>query len=90
MIFITHRFRVSVVSDVRERVRDLGSPLCFMLRRSSLVECVSVLHGTCLQCVDFFIGPTLVSFNRTVNPYEISKVNLRVETKILVSMSVEI
>ena len=31
-----------------------------------------------------------VSFNRTVNPYEISKVNLRVETQILVSMSEEI
>ena len=31
-----------------------GSPLRFMLRRSSLVECVSVLHGTCLQSVDFF------------------------------------
>jgi hypothetical protein len=31
-----------------------GSPLHFMLRRSSLVECVSVLHGTCLQCIDFF------------------------------------
>jgi hypothetical protein len=45
---------VSVVSDVQERVRDLGSPLRFMLRRSSLVECVSVLHGTCLQCADFF------------------------------------
>ena len=25
-----------------------------MLRRSSLVECVSVLHGTCLQSVEFF------------------------------------
>jgi hypothetical protein len=25
-----------------------------MLRRSSLVECVSVLHGTCLQSVKFF------------------------------------
>jgi hypothetical protein len=37
---------VSVVSDVQERVRELGSPLRFMLRRSSLVECVSVLHGT--------------------------------------------
>jgi hypothetical protein len=50
MTFITHGFQVSVVSDVRERVPDLGSPLRFMLRRSSLVECVSVLHGTCLQC----------------------------------------
>jgi hypothetical protein len=37
MIFITHEFWVSVVSDVR----DLGSPLRFMLRRSSLVECVT-------------------------------------------------
>ena len=53
MTFITHGFRVSVVSDVQERVQDLGSPLYFMLRRSSLVECVSVLHGTCLQCVKF-------------------------------------
>ena len=33
--------RVPVVSDVRERIRDLGSPLRFMLRRSSLVECVT-------------------------------------------------
>jgi hypothetical protein len=50
MTFITHRFQVSVVSDVR----DLGSPLRFMLRRSSLGECVSVLHGTCLQRAEFF------------------------------------
>jgi hypothetical protein len=34
----------------------------------------------------FFLGPNLVSFNRTVVPYEISKVNFRVERKILVSM----
>ena len=52
MTFITHGFRDSVVSDVRERIRDLRSPLHFMLRRSSLVECVSVLHGTCLQCAE--------------------------------------
>ena len=37
-----------------------------------------------------FLGPNLVSFNRTVVPCEISKVNFRVETKILVSMSEEI
>jgi hypothetical protein len=59
MTFITHGFRVSVVSDVRERVRYLGSLLRFMLRRSSLVECVSVLHGTCLQCVEFFFYPSV-------------------------------
>ena len=41
MTFITHGFRISMVSDVRERVRDLGSPLHFMLRRSSLDECVT-------------------------------------------------
>ena len=35
---------------------------------------------------DFFLGPNLVSFNRAVVPYEISKVNFRVETKILVSI----
>ena len=39
---------------------------------------------------DFFLGPNLVSFNRTFVPDEISKVNFRVETKILVSMSEEI
>ena len=39
---------------------------------------------------DFLLGPNLVSFNRTVVPYEISKVNFRVETKIVVSMSEEI
>jgi hypothetical protein len=37
-----------------------------------------------------FLGPNLVSFNRAVVPYEISKVNFRVETKIVVSMSEEI
>ena len=54
MTFITHVFPVSVISDVRERVRDLASPLRFMLllRRSSLVECASLLHGTCLQCAE--------------------------------------
>jgi hypothetical protein len=39
---------------------------------------------------DFILGLNLVSFNRAVVPYEISKVNFRVETKILVSMSEEI
>jgi hypothetical protein len=61
MTFVTHGFRASVVSNVRERVRDLGSPLRFMLRRSSLVECVSVLHGTCLQSVEFFLSISMYS-----------------------------
>ena len=61
MPFITHGFRVSVVLDVRERVQDLGAHFRFMLRRSSLVECVSVLHGTCLQCADFFLSISICS-----------------------------
>jgi hypothetical protein len=36
------------------------------------------------------LGPNLVSFNRAVVPYKISKVDFRVETKIIVSMSKEI
>jgi len=44
MTFITHGFWVSVLSEVWERVRDLVSPLCFMLRRSSLVECVCYME----------------------------------------------
>ena len=51
---------------------------------------VSRLFGPRYIGDDFFLGPNLVSFNRTVVPYEISKVNFRVETKILVSMSEEI
>jgi hypothetical protein len=44
--FCKHRFRGYETS---------GSPLRFMLRRSSLVECVSVLPGNrCLQNVEFF------------------------------------
>ena len=39
---------------------------------------------------DFSLGPNLVSFNRTVVPYEISKVNFRVEAKMFFSMSEEI
>jgi hypothetical protein len=54
MTFIAHRFRVSVVSDVRERVRDLGSPLRFMLRRSSLVECVVCYTERVYNAQNFF------------------------------------
>ena len=59
MTFITYGFRVSVVSDIRERIRELVSPVHFMLRKSSLIECVSVLHGTCLQCTGKNIYPSV-------------------------------
>ena len=70
MTFITHGFRVSVVSDVqvRERVRDFRMTFALMLRRSSLVECVSVLHGTCLQSVDFFFIRQYVQPRLSKNP----------------------
>jgi hypothetical protein len=55
------------------------------ISRSSSASKVSRYIGD-----DFFLGPNLVSFNRAVVPFEISKVNFRVETKIIVSMSEEI
>ena len=48
---------------------------------------VSSFLGRDISGDDFFLGPNLVSFNRIVIPYEISKVNFRVETKIIFSMS---
>jgi hypothetical protein len=51
---------------------------------------VSRLFGPRYIGDDFFLGPNLVSFNQAVVPCEISKVNFRVERKILVSMSEEI
>ena len=51
---------------------------------------VSRLFGPRYIGDNFLLGPNLVSFNRAVVPYEIPKINFRVETKILVSMSEEI
>ena len=51
---------------------------------------VSRLFGPRYIGDDIFLGPNLVSFNRTVVPCEILNVNFRVETNNLVSMSEEI
>jgi hypothetical protein len=59
-------------------------------RSSSASKSVKRFFGPRYIGDNFFSGPNLVSFNRTVVPYEISNVNFRVETKILVSMSEEI
>ena len=59
-------------------------------RSSSASKSVEIFWAEIYLGDDFFLGPNLVSFNRAVVPYEISKVNFRVETKILVSMSEEI
>ena len=58
-------------------------------RSSSASKSVKIFWAEIYQG-RLFLGPNLVSFNRTATPYEISKVNFRVETKILVSMSEEI
>ena len=60
------------------------------ISRSSSASKVSRFFGPRYIGSDIFLGPNLVSFNRTVVPYEFSKVNVHVETKILVSMSEEI
>jgi hypothetical protein len=60
-----------------------------ILRSSSASKSVEIF-GAEIYRGRLFLGPNLVSFNRTVVPYEIPEVNFRVETKILVSMSEEI
>jgi hypothetical protein len=63
MTFITHGFRVSVVSDVREREYETSeSHLRFMLRRSSLVECVLVCYPeTGVYKASIFFSSTVCS-----------------------------
>ena len=60
-----------------------------ILRSSSAIKSVVIFWAEIYRG-RLFLGPNLVSFNRTVVSYEISKVNFRVETKIIVSMSDEI
>ena len=66
-------------------------------RASENYQKVSRFFGPRYIGDDFLLGPNLVSFNRAVVPlfelsfpYEISKVNFHVETKMLVRMSEEI
>ena len=58
----------------------------------TLIQCIKKCRnilGRDISGDDFFWGQNIVSFNRTVVPYETSKVNFRVETKIIVSMCEE-
>ena len=57
-----------------------------MFYRHSCFRFSFIFFGPRYIVDDFLLGTNLVSFNRTVVPYEISKV----ETNILVSMSEEI
>jgi hypothetical protein len=55
MTFITHGFGFQWYRTYERGYEISGSHLRFMLRRSSLVEFVSVLHGNrCLQSVEIF------------------------------------
>ena len=56
-----------------------------ILRSSSASKSVKIFWAE-IYWGRLFLGPNLVSFDRTVVSYEISKVNFRVETKILVSV----
>jgi len=60
------------------------------ISRSSSASKIVEIFWTEIYWGRHFLGQNLVSFNRAVVPYEISKVNFRVETKIIVSMSEEI
>jgi hypothetical protein len=46
MTFITSGFQWFFYRTYERGYKTSGSPLRFMLRRSSLVECVNVFHGT--------------------------------------------
>jgi hypothetical protein len=53
---------IRVIVPYERGYKTSGSPLRFMLRRSSLVECVSVLLGNrCLQNVEFFFFDNMIS-----------------------------
>ena len=52
MTFFTHGSRFQWYRTYERGYTTSGSHLHIMLRRSSLVKCVSVLHGTCLQSVE--------------------------------------
>jgi hypothetical protein len=61
MTFITHGSGFQWYRTYERGYETSGSHLRFMLRTSSLVECVSVLHETCLQSVDFILFVTMFS-----------------------------
>jgi hypothetical protein len=55
-------FFIRVIVPYERGYETSGSPLRFMLRISSLVECVSVLPGNrCLQNVEFFFFDNMFS-----------------------------
>jgi len=54
MTFITHRFRVSVVSDVRERVWDFRITFALYVKIFISWVCKCVTRNRCLQSVKFF------------------------------------
>ena len=80
-----------VTSYINMNARESENYLAIS-RSSSASKCVEIFWAEIQVYIgdDFFLGPNLVPFNRTVVPYEFSKVDFRVEAKILVSLSEEI
>ena len=81
---LTYEYETSTAMNARASENYLA-----ISRSSSASKSVEIFWAD-IYWGRLFLGPNLVSFNRAVFPYEISKVNFRVETKILVSMSEEI
>jgi hypothetical protein len=63
MTFITHGFGFQCYRTYERGYETSGSPLRFMLRRSSLVECVSVLHGTSVCLLYASVSELLMVLN---------------------------
>ena len=61
MTFITHGFRVSVVSEVRKRVRDLGSPLHFMLKDLHQLSVLVCYTERVYNAQNFFLSISMCS-----------------------------
>jgi hypothetical protein len=64
MTFITHGFRVSVVSDVRERVRDFRIAFALYVKKI-FISCVSVLHRTGVYKASIFFSSSVCSAKGT-------------------------
>ena len=84
LTFTSKQYETGTAMNARESENYLA-----ISRSSSASKSVEIFWAEIYR-ERLFLGPNLVSFNRTVVPYEISKDNFRVETQILVSMSEEI
>jgi hypothetical protein len=87
---------ISRSSSASKSVEIVGAKIyrgrLFFRAESSLIQSNTLTHSTNEDLLNIkrVIQSSCRSFIRVIVPYEISKVNFRVETKIIVSMSEEI